>query len=514
VLALSSITLQGVTHQHQADGVLLYLAKHGQHVDSVNINGPHEQIVSLRQMPPTLQPSSLQFSNLQLQMLPGDGFQGVLGNSMQVAALKQLRLQKCTVIDNKVRETLAAALCLLPAGLEDLSINTIFNERGWGVEAAFPITIVQRLQQLTYLELRFDGLNDRGDASYTQFLKPLARLVDLRLTSNVSEPEHYLNSLTANMLRSTRALTRLELTCCSINANGLDGKTQLQHLTLEWCSIFGRAAGVAKLLLNMVPLKQLAHLSLADSLRVHHGDASVDSGDEEDVLRDTDDKIYPPARAYADLTASSKLKYLDISNCLLPEGAWQHIFHADKHLPDLHTLNIASVEQPSANGSARAPVPDCSHLVRCCPGLKDLDLSYLLYRPELLVPLQGLSGLEVLAMAAQASEADGLQEACQEAVCQLTRLKRLWLCLSPSVVREGLLLPLTQLKQLTSLVFLGPDDAPKDPDKDEEDFSEQGYISLRCEVSLIQLHCTVAHALLAVAVSQPVVHTFCAIVSL
>jgi hypothetical protein len=237
---------------------------------------------------------------------------------------------------------------------------------------------------------------------------------------------------------------------------------------------------VAKLLLNMGPLKQLAHLSFVNSLRVHYGDASVDSGDESDELRDTDDEIYPPARAYADLTASSKLKYLDISNCLLPEGAWQHIFHADKHLPDLHTLNIASVEQPSANGSARAPAPDCSHLVRCCPGLKDLDLSYLLYKPGLLVPLQGLSGLEVLAMAAQASEADGLQEACQEAVCQLTGLKRLWWCLmSPSVVREGLLLPLTQLKQLTSLVFLGPDDAPNDPDKDEEDFSEQGYISLR-----------------------------------
>jgi hypothetical protein len=142
-----------------------------------------------------------------------------------------------------------------------------------------------------------------------------------------------------------------------------------------------------------------------------------------------------------------------------------------------------------------------------------LDLSYLLYRPKLMVPLQGLSGLEVLAVAAQASEAEGMQEACQEVVCQLTGLKNLWWCLmSPSVVREGLLLSLTQLKQLTSLVFLGPDDAPKDPDKDEEEFSEQGYISLRCEVSLIQLHCTVAHALLAVAVSQS--HTFCAIVSL
>jgi hypothetical protein len=64
----------------------------------------------------------LQVGRLQLQ--PGDGLQDVLGGA-GLAALKQLRLLDCKLLDAAAAEALAASLWQLPAGLEHLSIRLV-----------------------------------------------------------------------------------------------------------------------------------------------------------------------------------------------------------------------------------------------------------------------------------------------------------------------------------------------------------------------------------------------------
>jgi hypothetical protein len=73
VLALCSITGK-LTQQQQMDGVLQYLSKHGQHVDSIAIEGSDDGALTLRQLPSNLQLSSLQLAGLDVQLAQGDDF--------------------------------------------------------------------------------------------------------------------------------------------------------------------------------------------------------------------------------------------------------------------------------------------------------------------------------------------------------------------------------------------------------------------------------------------------------
>jgi hypothetical protein len=146
-VALHSITAK-LTQQQQMDGVLLYLGKHSQHVGSVDISGVGDGAVTLRQLPATLQLSSLQLAGLAVQLGPHDGFQGVLGAAAPAAALKQLSLSRLEVLDGD--QGLAAALAHLPAGLEHFSIRPISSA---GDAVQFPTSALHQLQELTYLEL-------------------------------------------------------------------------------------------------------------------------------------------------------------------------------------------------------------------------------------------------------------------------------------------------------------------------------------------------------------------------
>lgn len=95
VVTLRSISTV-VKTQHQLDNsLLLYLHQHGQHISSIELRhdlqcdlrremhrGPvtwPTAAVSLRQLPPILQLTSLQFDSFQLQLQAGDGSMGVLG---------------------------------------------------------------------------------------------------------------------------------------------------------------------------------------------------------------------------------------------------------------------------------------------------------------------------------------------------------------------------------------------------------------------------------------------------
>jgi hypothetical protein len=164
------------------------------------------------------------------------------------------------------------------------------------------------------------------------------------------------------------------------------------------------------------------------------------------------ERVSPPAAAYTALTASSKLQYLNITNCTLPVGVWQHVFPAGRQLPHLQTLLMAGMTRPSGL-SVTAP----EGIGSCCPGLQHLNMAGMQDIDQLLAPLQELSGLHTLHLFPASFAFDDLVEPERfVAVCQLTGLRELSLhTLYTPTTREGLLRPLTQLQQLTRLEYEG-----------------------------------------------------------
>lgn len=108
VVSLSSITVR-LKRQPQADGLLHYLSKHGQHVRKLDATGDCDQYInpiSLRELPSNMPLDNLQLtSNLAVQLQPGSGFQGMVRPGVP---LKQLKVSHCKVLDGG--EGLAAAL--------------------------------------------------------------------------------------------------------------------------------------------------------------------------------------------------------------------------------------------------------------------------------------------------------------------------------------------------------------------------------------------------------------------
>jgi hypothetical protein len=440
--AVCSITAD-LSQQKQVDSVLRYVDKHSRYVDSIHVRSFWSVI--LHQLPSNLQLSSLQLQGVRLQLLPGDdGSQGVLGAAAAVAALKTLRLRDCRLTDGE--KWIAAALSPFCAVLQHLSIRNVSFH---GLPVVFHTGVLQQMQQLTHLELASisaAGTERRRPA--LQDLQSLTRLVDLRLDRPGEGGDR--PKVTANMLSGMQNLTRLDFCQLVLEPGALAGKPKLQHLQLITSYTDGSITeGMAQLLSRLQDLQQLTHLDFTGTLSAYAMEwgAPADDGSETYQERDR-----PPAAAYAALTASSKLQYLNISNCTLPAGVWQHMFPAGKQLPHLETLVMSGVSRPSGL-SAAAP----EGLVSCCPALRVLDMQSMRGSVKLLASLQGLSGLRILRLAPASSAWDELMEAEGfVAACRLTGLRELSLYTGYTpATREGLLRPLTQLQQLTRLYYEG-----------------------------------------------------------
>ena len=429
--AVSSVTAD-LSQQEQVDSVLLYLDRHSRYVNSIELRTLHSVI--LQQLPPSLQLNSLQLQGLRLQVLPAEGFQGVLGAAAAVAALKQLQLTDCTLTDDE--EGLTAALSPLAAALEHLSISDVCFD---GQQIGFPTAVLRQMQQLTYLELASVCVGG-GLQREVQDLQALTRLVDLRLCQLNEGGDAPI--VTERMLSGMQGLTRLEFCQVVLEPGALAGKPKLQHLNLIISHTTGALhEGTVQLLSRLQDLQQLTHLDLTDALSRYEWAHPAD-----------EERVNPPASAYAALTASSKLQYLDVSSWALPFGAWQHIFPAGKQLPHLQTLLLFGMRGPSGL-SLLAP----DGLVSCCPGLQHLDMRGMQRGAQLLPSLQGLSVLHTLRLSPASSTPEDLAEAEGfVAACQLTGLRDLTLhTLYTPATREGLLRPLTQLQQLTKLEYGG-----------------------------------------------------------
>jgi hypothetical protein len=423
VVVLSRIRASVKNQQQLDNGLLPYMGKHGQHVDSLAVRCDWGTPPSLRQLPTSLQLTSLQLEGVSVQLQPDLAFQGVLRPGLP---LKQLQLGvSCTLLDEK--DGLAAALHGLPA-LEHLRVS-VSNQR-------IAMHVLQALHQPTYLHLycRYGGACETGGT----FLQPLQELTSLR---HLRVGGHFNHRFTADMLSALCSLTHLELTQATLDPAALAGKKQLQHLQLPYCCMAGGVAGVTQLLSQLQLLTQLTHLDLSGCVRDHQ----VEVGS-------------PPAAAFSALTASSKLQHLSIYGCTLPAGGWQHVFPAGRQLQVLQSLVLDSVTVGESttgmgpNGGRTAGTAGIGgSLVSCCPGLQAAQMRYMQCSKELLGALQGLSRLTMLWMGDVVGVSNGQE--VHEPLCRLTGLRDLQLTVHCRP--QGLLL-LTRLKQLTRFANLDP----------------------------------------------------------
>lgn len=101
--------------------------------------------------------------------------------------------------------------------------------------------------------------------------------------------------------------------------------------------------------------------------------------------------INPPAEVFSALTASSKLQHLGVSYCRLPAGIWQHMFSTNRQLPHVRSLNMSWIFQTPRGGNI--PAPEGGRLATCCPGLQSLEMPALRCNAEGLLPLTQLKHL-------------------------------------------------------------------------------------------------------------------------
>jgi hypothetical protein len=384
---------------------------------------PHWSLVRLQELPSTPHLTNLTCEarsnhgqdRISLRLLPGGGFQGVLGAGQ--LPLKRLRLKGCNLIDGPA--VWAAIAANLP-DLETLSLEDIQCGRSIGsndiitpAEAhSMLFDAAAGMQQLTQYEVSASHGMSLWEgpgiipAAALQHMQTMSQLVDLRLKL----PPHC--SISTSMLSSMHSLTRLELAGLIsellFEPEVLAGKPKLQHpVHLENCKpVAGSAAaGVAirRRMQQLQGLQQLTHLHLEFSHKA------------EESFWDPEHSL--PA-AFSAVTASSRLEYLGISGVWLLPTVWQHTFPAGSWLPNLRTL-LVSVPQ----GSLPSLAPAGCSLTSCCPALQLLGL-HNVPSLQLLDRLQDLTGLQSLVYIPTPWCTDDWPWVLGT-VCQLTTLRRL-----------------------------------------------------------------------------------------
>jgi hypothetical protein len=411
-----------MSRQQQVTSLLLYLAKHGQHIDSLEVRGTVESPVKLHKLNTILQLTRLHFHQITLQLRKGP-FPWQDGLVLIGLPLRQLQLSDCALNGGSLG--LERAVSMLTQ-LEHLSI------RKFRRSSSISLAVLTHLRQLSHLELTNVPLLQPGpDIPFLQPLQALTRLVDLYINIDRTDASDFY-SLDVGMLSAPHHVTSLVLSTqgadVELEPGVLVEQTQLQRLCLGIGSLRGGAARVAQLLSELQHLQQLTHLDLQCSLRT-----AADN---------------PPAAAFSALTASSKLQHLNISKCTLSAGIWPHVVpRAGRQLSHLQELDISGIWTSSGDCAA---APDGSRLLCCCPGLRSLGMQSLQSRAEQLAPLQDLSGLHTLSLTTSAEESNQVLQV----VTSLTGLRRFSLC----VLGESdklVLLQLTQLKHLTALSYDG-----------------------------------------------------------
>lgn len=206
----------------------------------------------------------------------------------------------------------------------------------------------------------------------------------------------------------------------------------LQHLDLAYCDKPDFPSVTRGLLSGLQHLTNLQHLDLCNMLQ----DRSV------------------PAAAYASLSSSSALTFLDLTDCYLPVGVIQGMFPQQRQLPALIELRVGTVEMYGLEYGSLSIIDSSSLqlLVNCCPALQQLYMGEYLAAGVHLERLSSLSELTSLELVDRYNKDESAitDDMMAAAAPHLTRLRGLSIFWAHKLTMDGLR-SLTQLTALTSL---------------------------------------------------------------
>jgi hypothetical protein len=306
-------------------------------------------------------------------------------------------------------------------------------------------TAVQHLSAMTRLQELRISLCDGMEASCMDSLP--SSMTSLYIQDNRSEdPDRRRMKILPPRLHRLTSLRHLHTNYGAVQPSLLTGLTQLQHLQLECCSLLptgpfewqGLAAdadgdhdaAMAELLAALQYLTQLQHLEVGVP-----GFAEVEI----------------PVVLFSALTASSCLTQLCMAaeyGQTLPPGAAQHIFPADRQLPQLSCVDFSTKNDWELEDFCIA-TEALAALASCCPNLEqlkiigvwgsDVDAATLLQLPASCIELE-VGGPR-------------FTDAAAAVVAQLTHLKKLTLCNTAAGLTDVGLLELTSLRELSALAL-------------------------------------------------------------
>jgi hypothetical protein len=137
-----------------------------------------------------------------------------------------------------------------------------------------------------------------------------------------------------------------------------------------------------------------------------------------------------------------------VKNAELPEGVWQRVFCAGRHLPHLTYLGFDALDGETAAWDAVA----LASLVNSCPNLREMLRMLPLQPGRYVSQLQQLTALTRLNVLYEECDVPSLQSSL-EGLAAVTQLRDLIACLETYGLSRALLLPLTRLTTLTALEF-------------------------------------------------------------
>lgn len=437
VAASTSIQARLWSATHHA-GLHGYLLQHGNLVTALEVTtGRFDTFAGFElQRLPCPQLQQLQLQGLWLRLAAAADRRSIL---QDCTALSRLCIHDC--VAKKQPGSLAGALSHL-CGLQHLS----FERPSGYSQAPLPAGSLQSLVQLTHVglsgimlsndcfvdicglpRLRALHLSMGGqDVTAAGLQEGSQRLAPCLSDLQLDRLQFSISASTLPGLSRLTSLRHLDLKCSQLEpAVFACCITQLQHLRLSLQSPLTSAQEVGAVLAWTAQLTQITHLDLCGCLQ------AVAAG-----------TTPPGASSYSALTASTKLQVLNISDCALPAGVWEHLFPAGRLLPKLHSLNLdlGDLAEETQLGAAGL---DC--LVECCPNLVHLDLGSDLPQPG--TPCSALRSLSHL----QSLKLGHIDSAAAEQVAHLAGLTTLYVDWDQDTLDpEGgaKLLALTNLRRL------------------------------------------------------------------
>ena len=362
----------------------------------------------------------------------------------------------CTVVEDGVIDRLIDSLSSL-VHLQHLSVRCLWQVDGTATEytlRGFSDVTLPRLKHLTHLTLH--GVNDRN-LLQLQHLSSLSWLL-LKSAGDTAVGPHSVPGMRfPASLQSLFLWSPAEAGLLSLFPPGL------QALRV-YNGVEGPGEVPSAILACLARLQNLTELSLWPGY----------------------DLDWPPAGPiYAALTASSCLAYLEVAAINWPESVWPHVVSAA--LPNLTCLKIASRDDEDDV----LPMPllgrsDFIRLVSCCPGL--CEIQDLPLKPGWYVSL--LSTLTALTCVDAYVGPDdvGHLGRCLTGFADVTQLRSLWVILDSQAVKMASMLPLTQLTNLTKLVWACTGEDDDDGDDEEEYAGGHPHMAFISSAEVSRLH--------------------------